>query len=333
MDILTILKNSIINENEKTLKLPALQLERKVYEEIKKTLSNIGGKWKGGKVQAFVFDSNPKNLIDRLINGDKINLKKDFQFFATPKDVATKLIDLAKIEKHHTILEPSIGQGSLVEAINERFHYSNEIFGYELMEQNKEVLNNKNIVNLNILGDDFLLHDENIKFDRIIANPPFTKNQDIDHLQKMYKCLNDDGIVVCITSISWQIGNTKKQNDFKKWLSQVNAKIINLDANTFKESGTSIETRIIVIDKSITVKEDVNIEYQSPKAAIETFEEDCPSFDELFNSLKELSKDILLSLDDLHSSLGFKTETKPDTKKKELNISNNGNGYTQLSLF
>lgn len=83
MDILEIFQNSTINEQEKYLKLPDIRLDQKTYAEIKKTLTKIGGSWKGGKLQAFVFDSNPKPLIDRLINGEKINLKKDFQFFST----------------------------------------------------------------------------------------------------------------------------------------------------------------------------------------------------------------------------------------------------------
>lgn len=330
-DTLEILRKSTIDENEKSLRLPNIQLSLKVYGDVKKTLSKIGAKWKGGKTQAFIFDSNPRPLIDRLLNGDKVNLKKDFQFFATPKEVALKLVELARIEKHHTILEPSIGQCSLVEAINELNYCSNEIFGYELMEQNREIITKKDICNLTLLGEDFLSHNEDMKFDRIIANPPFSKNQDIDHLQKMYNCLNDNGIVVCITSVSWETGNTKKQNDFKKWLSNVNGKVIKLDANTFKESGTSIETRIIVIDKSLSKSEDVNIENKSYKNKVETIEDDFPSFEELENELKSLAEDLVLSLDNF-LGLGIKKETKKTILKKEIFVSVD-NTYKQLSLF
>lgn len=330
-DTLKILRDSVIDENEKSLRLPNIQLAPKVYGDVKKTLTKIGGSWKGGKTQAFIFESNPKTLIDKLLNGDKVNLKKDFQFFATPKDVALQLVELAKIEKHHTILEPSIGQCSLVEAINELNYCSNEIFGYELMEQNREIITKKDICNLTLLGEDFLTHNEDIKFDRIIANPPFTKNQDIDHLQKMYNCLNDNGIVVCITSISWEIGNTKKQNDFKKWLSKVNGKVIKLDSNTFKESGTSIETRIIVIDKSMSVNENKDIEILSSKNKVETIEDDIPSFDNLINELLQLEDDIHKSLKDLRNILS-PTERKKTALKKEISIPAD-DIYKQLSLF
>ena len=50
-------------------------------------------------------------------------------------------------------------------------------------------------------------------YSKIIANPPFTKNQDIDHLKEMFKVLESGGKLVCITSESWVNGNQKKQTN------------------------------------------------------------------------------------------------------------------------
>ena len=76
-----------------TVKLPNVQLDRKLYQEVAKALELIGGKWKGGKVSGFVFATDPTDLLDQIANGEKRNLKKEFQFFATPEKLADELID------------------------------------------------------------------------------------------------------------------------------------------------------------------------------------------------------------------------------------------------
>jgi hypothetical protein len=62
------------------VKLPEDQLERKLYLEVAKSLNLIGGKWKGGKVQGFVFLTDPTELLSEIANGGDRNLKKEFQF-------------------------------------------------------------------------------------------------------------------------------------------------------------------------------------------------------------------------------------------------------------
>ena len=55
------------------------------------------------------------------------------------------------------------------------------------------------------MGDDFLNPSEwatAFKYDRIIANPPFTKNQDIDHVMQMWNFLKPGGRIVSIMSNS-----------------------------------------------------------------------------------------------------------------------------------
>ena len=97
------------------------------------------------------------------------------------------------------------------------------------------------------------LKNEGKTYSKIIANPPFTKNQDIDHLKEMYNCLSRGGKLVCITSESWVNGTQKKQIEFIDWLESVNADIIAIPKNSFKESGTSVGGRIIIIDKNTSV--------------------------------------------------------------------------------
>jgi hypothetical protein len=239
-----VLQNCIVEGL--VVKLPSVQLDRKLYQEVAKALELIGGKWKGGKVFGFVFQVDPTDLLNQIATGEQRNLKKEFQFFATPDALADKLVYYADLKQHDTVLEPSAGQGAIIKAINKVCDVWVDC--YELMDVNVAILN-KSGLNFNLIGDDFLLSDSKKEYTKIIANPPFTKNQDIDHLMRMYDSLSKGGRLVCITSESWANGSQKKQVQFKDWLYNVGAEVLDIDKGSFKESGTMVGGKIIIINK------------------------------------------------------------------------------------
>lgn len=242
------------------VKLPPQQLDRKLYQDVAAKLQGIGGAWKGGKIAGFVFPFDPTERLAQIQGGEIVNLKKDFQFFETPSDLADELVRLAEIRNTDTVLEPSAGRGAIIEAIRR----SNEhcyIDAFELMPENVSILKSKcsnltaNPSHLwfSVWQADFL---EQVDFernqnhyDRIIANPPFTKNQDIDHVMAMWKCLKPGGRIVSIMSKHWQQSNNKKETDFRLFIAETNAEVIEVGAGTFAESGTKIASLIVVIDK------------------------------------------------------------------------------------
>lgn len=229
------------------VRLPEGQLDRKLYQEVAKSLELIGGKWKGGKVFGFVFPHNPTELLEQIATGEKRNLKKEFQFFATPPDIADWIVSqFAFLSNEHSILEPSAGQGSIVNAINKELP-NKQIQCYELMDINRSILTK--IPTVELIGEDFLLNSR--KFDRIIANPPFTKNQDIEHIYKMYDSLNVGGRLVSIASKHWELSSNKKETEFRAWLEGVGAEIYPIQKGAFKESGTMVESCVIVVTKCI----------------------------------------------------------------------------------
>ncbi len=238
------LKNSVVTGN--IVKLPEGQLDRKIYVEVKTRLELIGGKWKGGKVSGFVFDEDPSELLDQIANGEKRNLKKEFQFFATPEALCDRLVKLADIHEGDLVLEPSAGQGAIVKAILNTGK-TPVVYCFELMPINQTFL--KRIEGVQLLGSDFLFAQAHNYYDRIVANPPFAKNQDIDHIYEMYNCLKEGGRLVSIASKHWQLSGNKKEIQFSEWLNDLGAEIIEIPAGEFKESGTAVATCIIVINK------------------------------------------------------------------------------------
>jgi protein-L-isoaspartate O-methyltransferase len=223
--------------------LPEWQLSKKIYSDVKKTLEKIGGKW-NTKAQGFVFEHDPLPLIQRVILGENVNLKKDFQFFATPSGLVEKMILLADLKKTDVVLEPSAGRGAIVEQL---IPLVAKVEMCEFMKQNRDYLERER--GYEVAWGDFLALNINWKYDKIIANPPFTKNQDITHVMKMYEHLKSGGKLVAIMSQSWLTGSQKKQVEFREFLESLGASIEKIDSGEFKESGTSVATTLVVIDK------------------------------------------------------------------------------------
>lgn len=240
-----VLKECTIEGN--IVKLPTVQLRRDLYVAVKKRLELIGGQWKSGKVQGFLFQQDPTELLADVANGGSRNIQKELQFFPTPDIVADFLVKLSQIHHGHKVLEPSAGQGAIAKAIY-RAHPKIPIYCYEISELNQKFL--KQCINVIVMGNDFFdPKPGDIKYDRIIANPPFSKNQDIDHIYAMYDILKPGGLMVTLASRHWEFAQGKKEKSFRGWLIAKNATVESLPMGTFKESGTNIESRIITIFK------------------------------------------------------------------------------------
>lgn len=243
-DVKEILKHCTLEDN--ILKIPNVRLNQKSYAEAKKWIEEAGGKWVGGKVQGFTFPFNPKRVFSILQKGNRCRLQQEFQFFETPSKLADWLVSLVgDIMDTDRVLEPSAGRGAIVKAIH-RNNPNVTVDCYEMMPENKEILSSLNGVN--ILGDDFTTCAD-AYYDKIIANPPFSNNQDIAHVKKMYCMLNKDGILASITSAHWEFSQEKVCCDFRDWLKNINARIYDIDEGEFHDSGTNIKSKAIVIIK------------------------------------------------------------------------------------
>ncbi len=227
------------------VKLPAGQLDRKLYQDVAKSLELIGGKWKGNKIMGFVFPTDPTDLLAQIANGEKRNLKKEFQFFGTPDGLCDELVILANIQKEHTVLEPSAGQGAIIKAIQR--HLPKSVDYCELMPINQTFL--KKIPNTTFIAEDFLTMKGKGLYDRIVMNPPFSGNQDILHVRAAYELLKKGGRLVSITSTHYKLSTNKKETEFMNWLKEVKADVRLIEAGAFKQSGTGISTIMLIINK------------------------------------------------------------------------------------
>ncbi len=223
-----------------TLHMPKEQLE--YYPQIKSLLFKAGGVY---KKCTFVFKGKCAATIQAtLVQGEVINDKKQFQMFWTPTNLGQRAIRKLNLEPQHTWFEPSAGAGNLADLASEISPNGTLV---EIHPDNIATLRDKGY---DPIQADFMAFPPQ-QFDRIIANPPFTDNQDVDHIMKMYTDhLATGGEMVAFASQSWLIGSQKKQVAFKEFLASVGASIEKLDEEEFKESGTSVKTTMIHIQKA-----------------------------------------------------------------------------------
>jgi len=248
-EVQAVLDNCRIEDN--IVYLPNEQLDRKLYTLVNKKLEGIGGKW-NRSAKGHVFLNDPSELMGRILEGEKINLKKDYQFFETPPELADKLVELAFEVPYEIgrVLEPSAGQGAIIDAIH-RYEPDILVHCFELMPHNRIVLEEKYGLHQICLykQTDFLKSDKKECYSTIIANPPFTKNQDIEHLYKMYYSLEHGGRLVCIVSNHYENSVNRKEVAFREFLEVNEAEIHNIPMGSFKASGTLVGGKIIVINK------------------------------------------------------------------------------------
>lgn len=241
-DVLQVLRSSKVDEDNNILFLPPTQLDRKLYVDVNKCLESLGGKW-NKKSKGHVFDSNPSDGLDEMINtGEWTDVKKEFQYFPTPKNIVKRMIELAEIKSGDFLLEPSAGQGSILD----EFPKGNRYVAIELMENNVKVLCDKGYT---VSDTDFLQVKDSYYFDKIVMNPPFTKQQDVKHILHAWNFVASGGRLVSIVSESPFFRENSLSVAFRNWLEENDAEVIELESGDFKESGTMVKTRIIVVDK------------------------------------------------------------------------------------
>lgn len=238
-DILDIIDNGCTENN--IYFLPKVQLDRKTYLKVNKVLEALGGKW-NRKAKGHIFDKPIEDVIENVILTEEVvDKKKELQFFETPENIADSLCKMAKVVIAEKILEPEAGKGSIVRSINKN-NPNAEIVWCEIDDENASHINiGKRI------GKNFLELEPNIKIDCVIMNPPFSKQQDIDHVTHALKFLKEGGILVSVMSPSIKFRTNKKTMEFKNLLCNYEYSIVDLPDRSFKKSGTTINTIVLTV--------------------------------------------------------------------------------------
>lgn len=172
---------------------------------------------------------------------------KDNDFFNTTSKPAEQVVNLADLEEGMKVFEPSAGLGHLADAVAEVVGKDN-ITTNELSFEMAEYLESQGYQGTQ---GDFLSLEPKAIYDRVIMNPPFSKDQEITHIEHAYKFLKPGGRLVAITSSMAGERSNKRNAAFKEWLDELAADQYPLPAGSFKDAvnPTNVNAKIIVIDK------------------------------------------------------------------------------------
>ncbi len=250
-EVADVLSRSTIED--RLLRLPAGQLDRKLYAATNKVLAALGGRWDrrvGGHV--FPFAVQPK-LDEALGAGKAVSRQQKLQLFETPEALARRMVELADIEPHSSAcLEPSAGPGRIVHGLMAAQPW--QIVAVEIDADNVAALQasgaecwieQADFLEWKIPGDYPM-----DQFDVIVMNPPFRANQDVRHVRRAFDLLAPGGRLVAIVSEHGFIGREREAVEWRQWLADQQAEINHVTPGTFRESGTNVPTRLIKIRKA-----------------------------------------------------------------------------------
>lgn len=233
-----------------SFKINSGQLARPVYEEINKVLAALGGKWDKKSGTHLFSLGDPREIVAGVLGGtvEKVtDIKQDLQFYATPFDLVDELCMIAGIGDNMRVLEPSAGTGNIANVLSQR---GATVDVCEIHQPFCEMLTHPAYKHT-LIGLDFLsLSPGTVEpYDAVVMNPPFTKGQDVEHVTHAYQFLRPGGILVSIMSAAVKFNETKKYREFREFAHMNGGRFQDVDAGSFKESGTGVNTVIFSITR------------------------------------------------------------------------------------
>lgn len=233
------------------------------WKVVKEVFLLLGAEWKRGlrgQPGAFEFEDgvDAGQVLDIARESGQVLDPRKAGFFPTPPAVAAYLVGLldvpaalarsARNGRAVALLEPSAGQGALIDPIRAT-HPSVEVDCFELLSANRAALTAKGY---RILGEDFLGPagaETAGLYDRVIMNPPFNGGVDLLHVRAAYDSLRDFGRLVGVMSGGVLFRQDKATTAFRAWLRDRDGAIHGLPEGSFRESGTGVNTAVVVVQK------------------------------------------------------------------------------------
>jgi len=237
------------------IRLPE-QLPRRLYAEVNTALTAIGYVWRR-HVKCHVPMAevpDPRGALDQILNtGVLVDARQNLGFFETPDDIVTKLVDECGLRRGDgplRVLEPSAGCGAILRQIP-RF---NHVTAVEIDAGRAALLPRCGIPVLHVMCADFLAlpapAPEEEAFDRVIMNPPFGRQADIEHVTHALGFLKPGGKLAAIMAAGLLFRENRKTHEFHTLLAPHDHDITELPDHAFRPSGTDVRTVILTLEKS-----------------------------------------------------------------------------------
>ena len=234
------------------------KLARPLYVECDAVLRSLGGRWSRTD-KAHVFDEDQELALEALVNvGEFVrpeDYRKAFGFFETPPDLARRLVELARIRPGMSVLEPSAGTGRLLNAIRAGVQGRVELTAVEIQAAHLPYL-------AVATGMQFVVHGDFLSwargqwvpkvrspFDRVVMNPPFARQADLDHVLAAWHLLKPGGRLVAVMSASVTFRTNEKTEHFRALVDECGGQIIPNPPGSFASEGTNVNTVTVVMEQ------------------------------------------------------------------------------------
>lgn len=157
-------------------------------------------------------------------------VSKDLQFYPTPRAAIDHILARVHLPANARILEPSCGDGALLDAMN---NGDRDLFGIEYDAGRAQQARGKGH---KVLTANFLEVEPQPVYDRVFMNPPFYGTHYVKHVNHAMKFLKPDGVLITILPAS-------------AWYEHklLTGRWEDLPMGSFRESGTNINTGFLMI--------------------------------------------------------------------------------------
>jgi predicted RNA methylase len=143
-----------------------------------------------------------------------------------------------------TILEPSAGKGDLASPLTAAGH---KVTCVEIQAALAAELDQQGHARV-VRGDFFDMTPADLgQFDRVVMNPPFDAQRDIDHVNHAVQLLAPGGVLVAIMSAGVEFRENRKAVVFREMIAGLRGRIIDLPPGSFRASGTLVNTVLVTL--------------------------------------------------------------------------------------
>lgn len=217
-----------------------------------------------GEVLGAGSDTFEEDPFD-VFREPRTDLARNMGWFPTPPKVVSQIMQRSEIHyarsyvpdggKVLRILEPSAGEGAIALGVITEMEESSvrpAITCVELNPARAAWLKTAGFVPDNghrTVTEDFLActPEQLGLFDRILMNPPFDMQRDIDHVYHATKFLAPGGQIVAIMSAGVEFRENRKAVAFRKLVADMKGEIYDLPLGSFEESGTMVNTCLVTL--------------------------------------------------------------------------------------
>lgn len=232
------------------LYLPDQQLDKKLYARVNEILERLGGKWKGGKIRAHVFEEEPAPLLENILVGKIKPPDNPLDFYETPDEIIDQMLALLTLTEPRSFLESSAGNGAILRKLIAKFPRA-VAHACEIDPKRIKRLQEISVTcRLELHERDFLEHQA--LYDLIVMNPPFTATRNkfeyTAHIKHAWGLLQPKGELVSVAPAGLLTSDIKQIRALRD-LAKGHGKIVRLPENAFKESDTSVKTVLLYLKK------------------------------------------------------------------------------------